>query len=209
MRRYSSGRRSAWTSLAGLMALLRASPSRHSAVMVIGPAVMVASASGHPSASTMTDPATQSTPRSSPVRSQAAMNIRLTAAPAWTRTISAGRSPSGRGNAEQHPVGDLAEAADDDDLVARGQACPQGQRGAVGRLRARLGLGPAVEDVAAGDQLGQDDNARAPPGGGVGDGVGGELTICCRIAEYGGELAAGHDCRVHGIDLLALSFTPD
>jgi hypothetical protein len=37
--------------MAGPMALLRASPVGIHGVMVIGPAVMVASASGHPSAS--------------------------------------------------------------------------------------------------------------------------------------------------------------
>ena len=103
----------------------------------------------------------------------------------------------------------LAKAADDDDLVARGQPCPQVQRRAVGRLRAGLGLGPAPEDVAAGDQLRQDDDAGAPPGG-VRDGVGGGAgRFCRRVAEHRVELAAGHNCRIHGIDLLALSFTPD
>src|SRR5262249_26406775 len=111
------------------------------------------------------------------------------------------------GAVEQHAVGDLAEAAHDDDPLAGGQPRPERDRLAVGRLRAGSGLLAALEDVAAGDQLGQDDNTGAPPGG-VCDGVGGELTICCRVAEHGGELAAGHDCGVHGIDLPALCFTP-
>jgi hypothetical protein len=70
-------------------------------VIVTGPAAGGASASGQPSGSTMTDPATQSAPRSVPVRSQAATNIRLTPASACTLITSAARSPAGRGAAGQ------------------------------------------------------------------------------------------------------------
>ncbi len=92
-------------SLSGLTDLSRASPSRHAAEMTVndpgaspGPA---GPASGYPSGSAMTEPATQSTPRSVPSRSQAATNIRFTPASACTRVTSAARSPAGRGTAGQ------------------------------------------------------------------------------------------------------------
>src|SRR5262249_54471212 len=48
------------------MALSRALASWHSAVIVMGPPGGAAQASGHPSASTMTEPSTHATPRPPP-----------------------------------------------------------------------------------------------------------------------------------------------
>ena len=257
--------------------------------MVEGPAVGAPPASGHPSASTMTEPPTQSTPRSWPVRSHAAIEhavhggVRLHAhdlrgpltVGAWERrpvdrgaeqlrTVQGGNSyPFGDFQvvADQHsdpaerrvnhrrrgvPCGEqevlgvpevrlavdaaeptgideggtiehlpgcrlFAEAADDDDLVVGGEPRPEGQCFAVRGLRAGGGFGPILEEVAAGDQLGQHHDAGAERDG-VDDCVGDALAVCGRIAQGWGELAAGHHhgihrpawrglrpkCRVHG-----------
>ena len=94
----------------------------------------------------------------------------------------------------------LAEAADDDQFVLAGQPRPQGHRLAVGRLRPGAGLGAALEDITAGDQLGQHDHAGALRGG-VRHGPGGQLAVGRRVTQHGGELAAGYDDGAHGIGL--------
>ena len=86
---------------------------------------------------------------------------------------------------------ELAEPADDHQVVPRGEALPLGNGRPVGRLGQRPGLGRAGKDVAGLDEFRQHHDARAL-GCGDADRVARRGAVARGIADAQAELAGGH-----------------